>query len=269
MSSSRVDLLGSLKHLAARINPFSDFAWAHHRASGLYFRIQRRDVVGRHILRYQDYEPALTAWLLDLFDQHAGDALFVDVGANLGWFSLQAARHRKVGRVVALEPDVGNHALLRANIERNGMGDRIDAIVCAAGPAAGVGKLYRYKSSNLGRHSLVIDHGHGGGWVMVEALDTLLERLGIGDAPIAAIKIDVEGYEPAVFAGASRTLRNAGALIVELSRDGGLDLPAMIDAIAQMGFVPQVWDQDGPLPDIAALHAYPDQCTVGFRRNMA
>src|SRR5690606_16036575 len=103
----------------------------------------------------------------------------------------------------------------------------IDAIACAAGAGAGLARLHRYKASNLGRHSLVADHGHGGNWVVVEAIDTLLERLGLGEAPIAAIKIDVEGYEPMVLAGARGALRRARALLVELSPDlsaqGGLD----------------------------------------------
>lgn len=263
------DLLGSLKYLLLR--PFVRQAWARHSATGLVYRVNLRDVVGRTILRREGYEPDLTAWLLAGL-RGAGapaDAVFVDVGANIGWFSLQVGHAGSVARVVAVEPDAGNHALLQENIRRNDLGERIDAIACAAGAGAGLARLHRYKASNLGRHSLVADHGHGGNWVVVEALDTLLARLGLGDAPIAAIKIDVEGYEPMVLAGAREALRRTRALLIELSPDlssqGGLDLPAMLDAIAAAGFVPDTWDQPGPVPDIAALRQHPHQVTVGFR----
>ena len=264
---SPIDFAGSLKYLLLR--PFVRQAWARHRASGLVYRVNLRDVVGRTILRRQGYEPTLTAWLLGGLDGNA-PGVFLDVGANIGWFSLQLARSGRVGRVVAIEPDVGNHALLQENIRRNGLGERIDAIACAAGADAGLARLHRYKASNLGRHSLVADHGHGGNWVVVEAIDALLSRLGLAEAPIAAIKIDVEGYEPMVLAGARGALQRTRALLVELSpdlsRQGGLDLPAMLDDIAAAGFKPEVWDQPGPVPGFDQLRSYPDQVTVGFRR---
>ncbi|MEO5565369.1 MAG: FkbM family methyltransferase [Luteimonas sp.] len=262
-----IDLFGSLKYLLLR--PFVGQAWARHAASGLVYRVNLRDVVGRTILRRKGYEPELTAWLLDGLGE-GSDGVFVDIGANIGWFSLQLGRSGKVGRVVAIEPDAANHTLLQENIRRNDLGDRIDAIACAAGAGPGLARLHRYKASNLGRHSLVVDHGHGGNWVVVEAMDTLLARLGIGNAPIAAIKIDVEGYEPMVLAGAHQALLRADALLVELSPDlsgqGGLDLPAMLDNIAAAGFVPAIWDQPGPVPGFNDLRKHPDQVTVGFRK---
>lgn len=264
-----LDPLGSIKYLLLR--PFARQAWARHAATGLVYRVNLRDVVGRTILRRQGYEPDLTEWLLGGLDGRA-PGVFLDIGANIGWFSLQAAHSGKVARVVAIEPDVGNHALLQENIRRNDLGERIDAIACAAGAEAGLARLHRYKASNLGRHSLVADHGHGGNWVVVEAIDALLARLGLADAPIAAIKIDVEGYEPMVLAGARSALQRARALLVELSPDlsgqGGLDLPAMLDDIAAAGFRPETWDQPGPVPGFDALRRYPGQVTVGFRRAM-
>jgi len=266
----RADPLGSLRHLLARANPFSDLTWVRHRATGLHYRVNARDVVGRHILRYQGYEHGLTAWLLERLGAGGDEALFVDVGANLGWYSLQAARLDCVGRVVAIEPDLGNHTLLRANVERNGLGDKVDALALAVGAGPGLAMLHAYKASNLGKHSLAVDHGRGGSWVGVEALDTLLDRLGQGSGPIAAIKIDVEGYEPEVLAGAGQALGRCRALLVELSPElsqrGGLDLPAMIDAIQASGLRPAIWDREGQVPDFAAIRANATQMTVGFHR---
>lgn len=267
-----LDLAGSLKHALLRLLPWVKQTWATHRATGLRYRVSPRDVVGRTILRRTSYEPLLTQWLLAGFHRHPG-GIFVDVGANLGWFTVQAAHLPQVQRVVAVEPDVVNHGLLQVNIDANQLGARVDAVACALGSGAGLARLNRYKGSNLGRHSLVVDHGQGGTWVPLESLDVLLERLGLGLAPIAAIKIDVEGYEPLVLAGAHGALGRAQALLVELSpelsRAGGLDLGAALQVIAAAGFVPDVWDRDGALPDFAGLLAYPHQSTVGFRRAAA
>jgi FkbM family methyltransferase len=266
------DLLGSLKYLLLRMNPFAGQAWTNHRDTGLRFRVSLRDVVGRTILRRKSYEPGLTAWLLDGLRQDA-PGVFIDVGANIGWYSLQAAHSGHVARVVAIEPDVGNHRLLQANIAANAMQARIEAVACAAGSEAGLARLHQYKPSNLGRHSLLVDHGHGGSWVPVLTLDGLLASLGLGDAPISAIKIDVEGYEPWVLTGAPAALQRTRALLVELSpglsEAGNTELGAMLDLIARAGFVPETWDADGPVPGFTGLRGHPRQVTVGFRRAAA
>lgn len=264
-----LDLRGSLKHALLRLAPWVRTASATHRATGLSFLVSPRDVVGRTIMRRHGYEPGLTDWLVRLFAGAPG-GVFVDVGANLGWFALQAARLPAVSRVVAIEPDVGNHGLLQANLERNGLASKVDAVACALGAAAGMGRLSRYKGSNLGKHSLAVDHGQGGTWVPVQPLDDVLARLGLAEAPLAAIKIDVEGYEPLVLQGATRALHRAQALLVELSpvlsKAGGLDLVSALDAIAAAGFEPEIWDQPGAVPGWEALRAYPGQATVGFRK---
>lgn len=263
------DLVGSLKYLLLRLNPFVRQAWTTHRQTGLRFRVSLRDVVGRTILRRQAYEPDLTAWLLAGFGQDP-PGVFVDIGANIGWYSLQAAHSGQLARVVAIEPDVGNHRLLQANIAANAMQARIEAVACAAGSEAGLARLHRYKPSNLGRHSLLVDHGLGGSWVPVLTVDGLLASLGLAEAPILALKIDVEGYEPWVLAGAPAALRRTRALLIELSPGlsaaGDAEMGAMLDLIAQAGFVPRIWDAPGPVPGFDGLRAYPRQATVGFRR---
>lgn len=267
-----LDLPGSLKHAMLRLMPWVSAAWATHRATGLQFLVSPRDVVGRTIMRRKSYEPELTAWLLAAIESGPG-GLFIDVGANLGWFTLHTARLAKVQRVVAIEPDVGNHRLLQASLDRNGLADRVDAVACALGIESGLARLNRYKGSNLGKHSLAVDHGQGGTWVPVESLDKLLQRLGLDSAPVAAIKVDVEGYEPLVLAGASGALARARLLLMEispeLSRAGGLDLSSALDGIAEAGFVPDLWDQAGPVPALAELRHHAGQATVGFRKRRA
>lgn len=266
-----IDWLGSLKYLALRaFCPWARQAWARHRDSGLRYRVYLRDVVGRTILRRRAYEPILTDWLLARLG--AGQpGLFVDVGANLGWFSMQATRIPQVRTVVAVEPDMANHSLLRANIHSNGLEARVRPVASALGASPGLARLHSYKGSNLGRHSLLTDHGQGGSWVPVLRLDDLLDELGLAGEPISAIKIDVEGYEPQVLEGASSALRRCALVIVELSPGlapvGTPGVPEVLRSLAEVGLVPVVWDGGGPVPDYPGLHALKKQATVGFARS--
>jgi hypothetical protein len=64
--------------------------------------------------------------------------LMVDVGANLGDFSLLWAGTNPGNRGVAIEASPRNLDMLRRNIARNHFGERISVIPCAAGRAAGL-----------------------------------------------------------------------------------------------------------------------------------
>lgn len=263
------DLRGSLSYVLQRLIPFRQ-PLARHRASGLRFRFRPREVVGRHILRYQTYEPAISEWLFKWLASLPGPGLFIDVGANIGWFSLHAARFASVSSVLAFEPDAGNHALLCENIERNALAARVLPVSCALGAACGMALLHRYRDTNPGRHSLVQAHGQGQSMVAVATLDDVLAHLGHHQTPIHAIKLDVEGYEPAVLVGATSVLQRANVVVIELSRSlsegGGLDFDGMLTRLTSAGFIPHVWDQPGPVPSMDSLTIYPHQCTVVLTR---
>src|SRR5690606_41854890 len=104
-----VAAVGSLKYLLLR--PFLRHARARHRETGLAYRVNLRDVVGRTILRRRAYEPGLTAWLLrELGDVGAEQRAFLDIGANIGWIPLQDAHSGLDWRGGAREPDAVNDA---------------------------------------------------------------------------------------------------------------------------------------------------------------
>lgn len=229
------------------------------RGSRLVFCVHRRDGIGRHIAKYGEYEPVLTRFIADRLA--AGTpGLFIDVGANLGWHTLHAARHASVECVVAFEPDPFNARLLERNLEENRIGN---ARVCTAalGAGSGTGRLYRYKPSNLGRHSLVRDHGWGSSAVAVLELDRALCDLDLGERPIRVLKIDVEGYEPAVISGAARALGRTETVTLEyspaLSRAGGLSVEPMLTQLDEAGFSPGRLDRPGGIEalDLDAVRA--------------
>ena len=62
---------------------------------------------------------------------------FVDVGANIGFFTLAVAQRAAQGKVWSIEPDPQNVRLLRANVMLNGLEGRVEVHHAAASDAAG------------------------------------------------------------------------------------------------------------------------------------
>ncbi len=256
MSAPR--LLGTARYAGAWLLPWQPVFRTRAAPSGLTFFVHRRDVNGRHIAKYGGRERALTAWIQTRLAA-SPPGLFVDVGANMGWHAIHAAQHPSVHTVVAFEPDAFNAWLLDRNLAANGV-DRVVSVQAAVGAENGTARLYRYKPSNLGRHSLAVDHGMG--WRIVPLLraDDALAQLGLAQAPVRMMKIDVEGAEPDVLAGAPATLARADALVLEYSPelcDAG-KLAAMREQLRRAQFSPFVLDRDGGIAartweDIAAL----------------
>lgn len=157
-------------------------------------------------------EPGTVA-LVERFLQ-PGDC-FVDVGANVGIYSLIAGR--KVGhggRVIAIEPMPSTMHALRTTLAVNGVAPIVDARECALGATAGTATLY--SGSTSGHSTLLAEPGseRSQHQVAIERGDDLLN----GTQP-ALIKIDVEGWELDVLEGLRGTIGKTAklAMIVECS----------------------------------------------------
>ena len=239
--------LGTLCYLIAWLVPWRPAFRVRAAQSGLTFYVHHRDTIGRHIAKYGTHEPLVTRWLNDYLAA-AKPGIAIDVGANLGWHAVHAAKHDNVEMLIAFEPDPFNAWLLDRNLAENGVANAVvDTRAVDAKP--GVGRLHRYKSSNFGRHSLAADYGFGSRAVALTDLDGAIAGLGLEGRPVAVIKIDVEGFEPAVIAGASRTLARTEAIILEyspdLSRAGALSTDEMMANLQAMGFAPFLLRSDG------------------------
>lgn len=154
-------------------------------------------------------EPGTIAWLKTL---RLGD-VFYDVGANVGCYTLYAARQvGPDGRVYAFEPHVGTALALLRNIARNGFEERVRVFTCAVGEGAGIGHRFSpfyYQSLMSGSTGSQMGHAideRGDVFVPsavelkpVTSLAQLINTAEIG-AP-AAVKIDVDGNEFDVLMG--------------------------------------------------------------------
>ncbi|WP_109156055.1 MULTISPECIES: FkbM family methyltransferase [unclassified Azospirillum] len=156
-------------------------------------------------------EPPVQQCLADCLK--SGD-VFLDIGANIGFFSIIAARLVGIrGRVVAVEPVLANVSCIQENARVNGLGN-VTVLPVAAGACNGTGTLHLTAHSGgatLSSDDLppdVTDKTE----VPVLSIDGLIDSGRI--AVPAMVKIDVEGTELAVLDGMRRTLDSHHPMIV-------------------------------------------------------
>jgi FkbM family methyltransferase len=129
---------------------------------------------------------------------------FLDVGANIGLHTTVAAnRVGAAGRVLAIEPQKGPWVRLQENIALNNL-NNVTVVRCALGSTEGSMQLFKLSDTNSGMATLAIGRNErpvGSETVDVKRLSTVAEAAGI--RIFDAVKIDVEGAELDVLAGAA------------------------------------------------------------------
>lgn len=141
--------------------------------------------------------------------------IVADVGANVGYYSLLAVSLVGAnGRVLAFEPAERPRQRLQAFLR--GV-DNVEVLDCALGAQACDASLYVDREPSNDTPTMVASEGGVPVPVRVETLDDCLEARGIDRVDL--IKLDVEGWEPSVIAGAARILARqaVGAILCELN----------------------------------------------------
>ena len=205
-------------------------------------RIDMRDrVIAKKIILYGAYEEREVELLCSLV--RPGDDV-MDVGANVGIYSLYLSRAvGPAGKVLAVEPDPDNLALLRANLELNGC-DNVIVLPFALGIESGEVDLFQ-TDDNRGNLSFA-DLGGTGRSVSVSVRrgEQVLEELGV--APRVA-KIDVEGAEPQVISGLGRF--KPDVMLLEFVpghlRALGEDPATFLDSLVSEGYTLRLAEPDG------------------------
>jgi FkbM family methyltransferase len=177
--------------------------------NGLLVTVPLADSVGRDLFIHGTFEWAtLRSWEAAI---PAGGTA-VDVGAHVGTFTLTAARKvGPTGRVVSFEPHPLTREQLEHNIRQNNLQDRVTVLPYALLDHDDEMPLGTPTASNSGMSRL----GVGNVMVPCRRLDDVLMELGC--APPVAMKIDVEGFEDAVLAGAPMVLGKMSTVIMEVN----------------------------------------------------
>lgn len=170
----------------------------------LYFSSEK-DHIGRQVAASGTfYEVELLAATLPLLRP---GSLVADIGANVG---NHAVFYAAIGGadVIAFEPVAVTLGLLRRNISVNELADQIEVRSIALGERASRGSVEKIVTHNLGATQLRIDE-HGA--IQVSSLDEVRSDL---HRPIGLLKIDVEGMELDVVAGAREVLSKDHPIVV-------------------------------------------------------
>jgi FkbM family methyltransferase len=174
-----------------------------------------KEILQQYIYYFGVWEPQITAWVSRRLAP--GDT-FVDVGANIGYYSLLASRLvGKAGTVVAIEASPTTFKDLLANLKLNGISN-VRAVNVAASDSEGVAKIYRGHQHHIGLTTMLECRGFDLECeVRAAPLSTILEREELQSARL--VKIDVEGAECSVVAGMGQLIekgRTDAEIIIEV-----------------------------------------------------
>jgi FkbM family methyltransferase len=168
----------------------------------------------------------------------------VDVGANLGYFSLLASKLVGAeGRVVALEPNSENCRLLLSSL-RLGAISNVELFPVAAAEAPG----WAYYATHVGSNGGLVDDGdllsRFGNVVPTFRLDDLVR------GKVDLLKMDVEGAEGRVVQGATRVIEKDRPIVTTelkeemLQRVSGRSVADYLGYFGDLGYLPTLLDKE-------------------------
>ncbi|MBT8439723.1 MAG: FkbM family methyltransferase [Gammaproteobacteria bacterium] len=193
------------------------FFWRERRCTtktrnGVKIGVRTNDMVQGYIYYFGTWEPNLTEFIkyrLNGFENR----LFVDIGANVGYFSLLAAQMMPKGEVVSIEALPSIYRQLKSNIALNDY-ENIRTFNVAATDVACQLPIYKADDTNEGATSIWKDNVS----IPTDREPTIVKGLPLTDIissedvkRIKMIKIDVEGAEYNVFKGSLSIFENLPA----------------------------------------------------------
>jgi FkbM family methyltransferase len=165
-------------------------------------------IMGRLEKKHTFYESDM----LEAIARTKRGGLYVDVGANIGNHTIFLAKFTGARAVHSFEPNKQAFNYLVENLEKNDIVHRVNPYNMALGADEGTVSSIVVDENNLGASKVTTDKNGG---IPMVTLDSVFEKQKVG-----VIKIDVEGFEPQVLMGASRTLeRYLPDLFIEAADD--------------------------------------------------
>ncbi|MFG2720687.1 FkbM family methyltransferase [Streptomyces sp. NPDC048416] len=193
--------------------------------SGARFAVDTQDLIQRYLYLFGVWEPHMTHWLRRRL--RPGDT-FIDVGANIGVFSVLASRLvGGTGHVVAIEASPAFHRRLLQNADLNHC-DNIRALNAAVSDERRTLTFVLASSDNMGANSIVPYDGPAESVFEMEAapLSDILEPDEVATARV--IKIDVEGAE-------GGAVRGLAPVLGDLRPDVEIAIEVTPERMAQLG----------------------------------
>ena len=183
-------------------------------------------------------EPETLQWI----DQFESNSVFLDIGANVGLYSIYAAKTKNT-TVYAFEPSFFNLEYLARNIFINGLSEKINIIPLALNNTAGINPFHLTSTAWGGALSTFDQKFDDSGKEMHPEfvykttgidLDTLSKLLQLEKADY--VKIDVDGLEHIILSGAKNTLKNAREILVEINDNFSEQREVSNKILVELGF---------------------------------
>lgn len=165
--------------------------------------------IGQHVMRTHEYEPHVTRVLRSVL--RAGD-VFVDIGANIGFFTNLAAHLVGAdGFVFAIEPMDKNLQLIYRSIARNGY-RQVQVYACAASDTREIVCVATGPGTSNGQ--VLVLEGDGSSDAMLYSQTVRLDEV-LGDLErLDLVKFDIEGFELRAWSGFRRTLERLRPVVL-------------------------------------------------------
>jgi len=184
-------------------------------------------------------EPDTIEWIAGFAE---GETL-VDIGANVGMYSIFAAQTRGA-QVFAFEPESQNYAILNRNIHLNGLSRLVSAYCAALSDRSGFSQLHLsmfVPGASCHSYGTSLDHNNQPAvsqFVQGCVATTVDDLVAAGAMPVPAhVKIDVDGLEHKVIAGAAATLADRRVRSVLIEINTALEEHwEIVDALLALGF---------------------------------
>ena len=194
------------------LNPMSKVLWE---GNELLFRTGHGRLKWR-VDTFSTEEPLMLDWISGLGAQD----VFLDVGANVGTYTVPAAK--KAGSVIAVELDPSNVGILYENLFLNKMTEKVTIIPLGLGDRNSVQMVY-YRDFSKGDalqsvarpspfETNTTDNAHRCSQ-LIASLDAVFEMFNLPQPN--KIKIDVDGNERTVFDGGRKTILGATEIYFE------------------------------------------------------
>jgi FkbM family methyltransferase len=161
--------------------------------------------------------------LIELIDSHSAEKpFFLDIGANIGSFSLYAAK--KGFEVISIEPNFMNSYSLSRNIHLNHLSNKITPLKLALSNYVGVHDLIHHKAVEAGNSGATIESYYSEAssdsmhreTVLVDTVDGIISRFGVRPT---IVKIDTDGNELNILKGSVQLLKSKSVknILIEVS----------------------------------------------------
>ena len=228
-----------------------------------YMRLNPSEHIQQQLFWYGYYEKELGDLLKKIIKPND---IFLDIGANIGYFSLLAATKEPTASVISFEPVKSLFEKLKENILINNI-QNINAVKIAVGEKNEEKEIFISGQENLGMSSFRQPENYSGKSEKVNVLtiDEWFKNSGFTNIDI--IKLDIEGSELAALKGMEKTLQDLKpAVIVELNQETlslfGLAPVDILNSMEQLKFKAFKIQKEGRL--MALTHIINETINVVF-----